>query len=525
LWLKPFGSRASASQPPSPQPSAVGIVSAMALDDAGGGKWDIDLSRRYTLNWGGMSLVCLCTGPGVKINTDQQEMRFSRELPQASPDDVKAKLRSDDAPVRCQAGQEPDAEPDVQLSPDGDRLATIVQPPSSGPPERPEEILAAWGAGRAAEARRGLLRLEEAQRIDGSPPGGLDADVARRIRHVGSMFESSAVELRSLGKGKVANWTTETVDGLEFSFKIGNGSVQLVSTAEYEGCESLRALAAMLEVDLCKGYKPNVQGAEPLGKQVAADCFWRIHQRGYFNKKKEDSIVRVSFVDALDEPLGSLWACVCVIGPADLAKACPGLEAPPLEKGSMRIDSGQTTCRITPVKKLGPSGLPGIRMTMKMDARCPDAVAAMPGMLLRPLMKRVAKEFVGNMKKHIQSCRALDERLLSSPRAELYAEVREHLAGRRSKPRSAPALAVTRIENPTEAAARDALNVLDLSVSKSPSREDLLASERSFCRVQDAVPRERSDKPTPVQEFDVSAAISWVELSQQLPIDWADLLP
>jgi hypothetical protein len=279
-------------------------------------------------------------------------------------------------------------------------------------------VLAAIDAGRILDACKQLSRLEQAGLALEeffSPP------MLEHVRRVESCFEAS---MDLLCSDADSSWKAEKLDeGTEFRYKLSDGEVHLVSTAMYNDVDILRAFAAVCEVDLCKGYKPNVTSVEPLVDQCTVDSIWRIFQRGMISGRREDNIVQVSAVDALDEPLRSLWVSIYAPWHQGVTEL-RGVPIPPPQAGATRHLGRSTVC-------LTPNGDgSGFQMKMALSAPAPRAVNMMPSFALKAFMRKCAKETVFSFSKHINYCTELDQRVSNS---DWYASVREHVFRTRGK--------------------------------------------------------------------------------------------
>mmetsp|Transcript_142046 Transcript_142046/g.250460 ORF Transcript_142046/g.250460 Transcript_142046/m.250460 type:complete len:375 (-) Transcript_142046:136-1260(-) len=252
---------------------------------------------------------------------------------------------------------------------------------------------------------------------------GASCAAAQRAQILGVDFQESSTSLGSDSRGR---WVHDRVrEGLECSFHVANGMVHAVTTAEFPSHDPLLAFAAFCEADLCMAYKPNVVNGTLLDEAAADHSLWLVEQRGKFSGRLEDSLVEISAVDALDEPVGSLWVCISTPASEDLAQNWSA-SIPAAQKGVQRIDSGCTTCWITPLR--GPDEKTrGFRMITEVAAPAPAAVSGMPTFALRMAMRRGAQEFADGFQKHIATGGMLDQRMQSSARGKLYARIRERL--------------------------------------------------------------------------------------------------
>lgn len=295
--------------------------------------------------------------------------------------------------------------------------ADKVPPPEAEEEPTPEAIEAAMNSGRIAEALRTLARLEA---MDPEGASKLDSSLVHCIRRVGERYEASMPALQmDESNGK---WIKEQLsDGIEYGYRFYKDECHLVSTVDYEDTEILRALAGMCEVDLCSGYKTNVQSANALDDSNPMESVWQIFQNGMLSGKPEDNIVQVSVVDALEEDLGSLWVSVYAVN----SEACK-VTMPPCKKGASRFTVGSSTACMRPNKS---DGSRGFRMTMSLCTPAYATVKMMPTFVLKGFMRKGAQDMTSKFQKHINECSELEKRIQDSSRADFYKSIKEHLAG------------------------------------------------------------------------------------------------
>eukprot|EP00927_Polykrikos_kofoidii_P086898 TRINITY_DN9875_c0_g1_i2.p1 TRINITY_DN9875_c0_g1~~TRINITY_DN9875_c0_g1_i2.p1 ORF type:complete len:639 (+),score=112.76 TRINITY_DN9875_c0_g1_i2:156-2072(+) len=301
---------------------------------------------------------------------------------------------------------------------------------------RLERVQGLLRAGRAFEARRQLTKLESdlSTVSDGAASLSLPSDDEERLRRLCACIDQS--QQPDIQKGFSCHTASDGVsaNGLSFAYRLDAQEMTLVSTCKYAGHSSLRALAAFCEVDLCSGFKPNVTKACVLSEAHPAEGLWRVHQKGMMSGRKEDNIVHTSVVDALDEVDGSIWVYVGAPFLEGRQDFC-GVMLPVPDIGTERITHGGTLCRITPLERpeasISSSSTPtaGFELTMIIRSRVPKATAAMPSFLLRVLIGKGAQKSVEMFRTHLRNCQDLDVRLSDGPRAELYEQIRRHLAG------------------------------------------------------------------------------------------------
>jgi hypothetical protein len=278
-------------------------------------------------------------------------------------------------------------------------------------------IMSALHAGRALEAHRELSRLLS---VGADANSLVDAAVKERLDRIADRYRKSLVafETRS-NKG----WVQENSRaGFDFAFRINGEQVDMFADIAFDNCDPLYALAALREMDLCPAYKPNVSKARSLGDDLhAVDALWMIDQTGQFSGQKEDSIVEIVALDALDEPMKALWISFANPTTND-TNSLRGVALPPVEKGTRRIQDGCTTFRITPKPSMG-----GFQLAVAARARIPAAVSKMPSFAMKMIMRRDMQNFAERLRHHIKGCDELQHRVERSSRAVFYRGIEQHL--------------------------------------------------------------------------------------------------
>jgi len=372
------------------------------------------------------------------------------------------------------------------------------------------DICSALHQGRLLDARRRLARLGDPGRVDGA--------LAERIRRVGVCYSASLEDLAAGGQ----SWTSEQVGELHYSYRLADGRFQLVSTVE-SPADPIKALAAVIEVDLCQGYKPNVISTRLLGHEDPDpfDSVWQITQKGRFSGALEDNISHVSVVDALDEELGSLL--VCVYPPSDVRSTqLHGIDLPAPQSGAAREGNWRTTFRITPIQDFQGTGQPGFRMSSALNVQPSRAGLAvlshMPSWTLRLVLARSARELLSSFAKHMDVCEELQCRIESSPRAAFYAHVRCRLMGEPSRAPQPLKMPSCMANRPSVASASSS----SLASSKGTWRLPAASTWAGSSAVSTSS-SEDCNKGSDHDDWPLGAVgvLSWEEFSAQLPLDWA----
>merc|ERR1711924_308196 len=150
----------------------------------------------------------------------------------------------------------------------------------------------------------------------------------------------------------------------------------------------------MGEIDLCPSYKPNVSSARPLAEDLdATEGLWMLKLTGQFSGMAEDSIVEVTALDALDEPIRALWISIAnPINPEADSLCC--VPVPPVEKGVRRIQGGCTTFKIIPNQSNC-----GFKLSISAQARLPAAAAKMPCFAVKLIVRRDMQDFSDRLRR------------------------------------------------------------------------------------------------------------------------------
>lgn len=373
--------------------------------------------------------------------------------------------------------------------------------------------------GCVLEAQRELVRLKAPERVDPSH--------VEQIRRIAACYMDSMQDLLAdPGYG----WTSEQVEGLKYSYLLSDGQFKLVSTIE-STVDPGKALAAILEMDLSMGYKPNISSAVSLGGKdfEPYDAVWHIVQKGRITGAPEDNISQVSVVDALDEAAGSLWACIY---PPENPNASElrGMRLPVPEHGASREAGWRTTFQITPVHDYGGPGVLGFRMASALSVRLSRTaqmfLSRMPSWSLRMILSRCARELLDSFAKHMDCCEELQRRLASSPRAPFYAHIRRRLAGEPLPRAPALPLANTGLLAASSSGAiadEDAGDSVDSSKAAGHFGEVTPGTSMAAGSNTDSSLLSEDSEEAPGHAGSLGAArmLTWEELSQHIPLDWA----
>lgn len=296
-------------------------------------------------------------------------------------------------------------------------------------------LMSAIAEGRWVEAHRRWQVLESSGAVF-----LLDKDTQARLRRIGSRFHESEEELTPAEKDA---WGSPAQLGWGV-FQLGVNTVQVTSSKVFKGIDALHAFVGLCEFDLLAKHGLGVLQATQLlqgAGQRDGDSLWHVLKKG--RKGKEDNIFQVSCLDALDEPLGALWAStyvpweledpdVDVTGgrsrkPSDLqASELRGLTLPLPQEGAVRLDYWRTVYAIRPIwpDEMGKAPHePSFHITLGMRRRPSSAACVFPS-----FMQKEVDNFWKSFRSYLENCRELGWRMCFSPNAALYDAVRRRLA-------------------------------------------------------------------------------------------------
>lgn len=303
----------------------------------------------------------------------------------------------------------------VHLRRETDAMVKQLSEAPDGTNSVDRQVYAAVHRGRWVEARRTIQEMEKSQ-DDELLEDTLGTAMRKRIQRVGSRFDESLAEL---GGFQDSSWTK---DDDNVAFRLIDGLFQVVTTRSYENFDAFQAFVGLCEYDLCPEYLRTVKKAQLLQEDVEPspnDTLWQVHQR--WHTSKEDNILQVSCLDALNEPLGALWFSTYTPAEEEVEslEELRGVKLPPTQEGFVRVNFWRTVFAIEP----NWTDPPSFKLTMALSRR-PSAAAV----FFSSVVQREAKDIMDGFYKHLRECSDLNGRALFSPRAPFYECVRRHLA-------------------------------------------------------------------------------------------------
>lgn len=280
-------------------------------------------------------------------------------------------------------------------------------------PTRDPQLFEAVRQGRWVEARR---RVRELEQSGASLDQVVGSKMLERINRIGAQFEDSLGELNPAEGVLAGEWTTEHDDlnDLDFAFRLADSTMQVVASAVFTA-DALKAFVGLCEYDLCMRYSSEIMNVKPL-REFGIDSIWNVRRRAHGGK--EDNIVQVSCLDALDEPLEALWFCVYTPGKEGLHEL-NGVRLPPPRDGAVRLGYWRNVFAIKPLWTDPPS----FRITLGLHRRTSAAAYVFAG-----VMRREVGSVLRNFREFVDTCSDLTWRSLFSRQAPFYDSVSRHLA-------------------------------------------------------------------------------------------------
>lgn len=277
----------------------------------------------------------------------------------------------------------------------------------------------------AEPAGRSLAALKDLGKFSGDMRN-LDAVVMDQVRRVAAQYEE-VLELPEASPAEWAErgWTYESFQewDLVCGARVVDGLVEWFRTFEVTG-DIVKGFAAHMEADLAASHFEDLVTGEPLGMHTAKrDAVWRIVTQG--PKFKHDNIWLYSGLDALEEPPGSLiiFACTTLRPPGLLSVPAP-------MSGAVRSDFASVIFRFQPLyeNRFRFTQLGINRDPYSVPPSAPSTNGAVP---LPPQVRdiaRLTRSYYDRFCRCMDNPGRLDQRMSMSPRTELYARVRRHMA-------------------------------------------------------------------------------------------------
>jgi len=271
-----------------------------------------------------------------------------------------------------------------------------------------------------------LGRFLEAEQLLSS---SASTDQERIVRRVVDQYRTSIPQLLPDAAG--GDWMQEVVnDALSFKFRVDGDELHVVIVMEFEAIDPMHVLAALVETDLCQGFRPSLLSATRLcGKPSGSDTLWHVTQKNVAgaNGGNEDLIWHLSVVDALQED-GWLW--VGFYSPPLEAEEVDGVRLPMPAEGDARIESSVATV-VVPRLHGATASMSGV---VKMAGVSQKVMTVTPMMFLRRFLRDlIVIPTASSFRQHAETCKDLTARLAKAPSASVYGQVERQLYEQRRR--------------------------------------------------------------------------------------------
>jgi hypothetical protein len=284
-----------------------------------------------------------------------------------------------------------------------------------------KEILDALKNSRYPHASKELHKLRD-------PASKLTADQLERLHRIRDIVRDSHSII-----GMHSTWNQDVSPGFNtrLSCKVEDNYLRSFMSCDFEGVDVVKAVAALLEVDLHGAFNKEIVSAKPLAEPDASDQLWHCQYSWGDIGSKTDNIVQVSFADCLDE-LGSFF--VCLYTPTvDSLTELRGVSLPPPATGMTRACGSLLAYKLTPNAQSTGFNLNCVSMS-KPHRVAYNFLWMMPPWGLLRIYKGSVQDFPTHFINHVKNSQLLPQRLQGTAgRAQLYEGVRQRLkAPRRS---------------------------------------------------------------------------------------------
>jgi hypothetical protein len=227
------------------------------------------------------------------------------------------------------------------------------------------------------------------------------------------------------------DWVQGTCPEFNFRFgcKVSDESFHTFMSADFEGSDIAKAVAALGQLDLSISFNRELESAELLMDQDPADQVWRVQSSYSELGMKMDNIVQVGIMDCLDEAKCLL---VCCLTPDESLSTLRGVTLPPPEKGFARVGGVRFLHRIKPLRKAGTtSQLWGYNITSVSSIRLQriayNFLWMMPTWGLARVYRKMIEDFPENFKKHLAESQELIDRMRSESNVQLYSRLQHRV--------------------------------------------------------------------------------------------------
>jgi hypothetical protein len=286
----------------------------------------------------------------------------------------------------------------------------------------PADVASLTRSSQFSAAYRQLQKLSAAG-VEVQALSGLTTEEFERLRRIGAVYEASLPQLHK----QVSTYRTSEKNAalqLEWGINLDCGMMKVMSIQDMPGVDIMTCVAAHVEKEVTPLYDKDTISSECCGERLDNDGIWRtiIHTRS--TGSKSDLINYSSLVDALDEPLGSIWVAYYVS--PEFTPACVGI--PPPMVGHFRTSKSLYVIRFEP---LNAKTRMGVRMTSFLEAGVSTAVYSlltlMPSFALRRLVRGMVETAAESLDNFCRDNPKIDELMKTSPSAELYQRLKTRL--------------------------------------------------------------------------------------------------
>jgi len=282
--------------------------------------------------------------------------------------------------------------------------------------------------GRLVEAYRQLCRLEERGDM---PQKFLDDTSIEQVRRVAASYESALDVLGLQVSDLPLHAVSTVVPALQWGAAIEEHLVRVVGFRTLPDIDIVRVIAAKLETDMQAHISDEFVRTEVVGPYNYYSWIERKLSHVRAVRQKTDEVTEQCFVDALDEPNGSLWYMFQSPSPEAMArKEVHGVPIPEPEPGFVRLPHSRA---VTVWRPLGNGGdvAQGVSVVTYIEAVPLPAmyriVKFLPSFAKKSALRKAIEAESRAFEAMARNNEELDERIRTGPRAPLYRMIRSHL--------------------------------------------------------------------------------------------------
>ncbi|CAJ1447590.1 unnamed protein product [Effrenium voratum] len=288
-----------------------------------------------------------------------------------------------------------------------------------------KELLSAWNSGRLLEAWR---LVEESRATQRNFHEVLDDVALETLRRVEASYAQSLDELSQ----KSGDWIKDRDEAsdLDMAFRLTNDTLQAVASTVCNGWDVVQVMDGLLQYVLQHEYNGDIL-VQPLDTELEHDMLLHVYRSGH--GANEDNIFHMSWLDALDEPLGALWLS-SYTNPLKRSRhptTFRNAALPKARRGAVRLSFWRSSFAVAPLWRDraggGRTSLRAVRVTYALARRPSSAACIFQNMMHREVGKMLTrfKDFLNseNMKaesRAVYDCirRHIQERASERPAQE-----------------------------------------------------------------------------------------------------------